>query len=154
MIAREVDIGDWTAVLRCWERFQDTKHGDKIEGGLALLKPLFLASLTGQQMKIFITITPGEEVLAVVSVQEFLMPRVENSIQLMMRPYCFIRAVFSLPGAPRKAVRLLDDVVTMWAKSRGHFMVSGNCRLDFPERLARIYGYAPSCLMFSKMLEV
>lgn len=154
MVARAVTLEDWNTIAAAWREFQGGRYGGVIEDGEGILRPTFIMSLPPHSpVKVFGLFDDGR-CKAAGAVQECFQPvPSEDGWSLTSRPYTFIRSVFSLPGTPRAAMRQLDKVVIEWAKSRGHVAIQGNCRLNFPERLAAMYGYYPQATIFGKRLE-
>lgn len=158
LFARAVMLEDWAAVRSAWWRFKEGSHGKRLEGELPLIEALFVASLTPATIKMFAIFDRcaiAQKCYGFVIGQELHAYRVmNNGLEMVLSPYCFIRSVFTLPGTPYYAVKALDDALVSWAKDRKHFKVEGACRVDFPARLARMYGYRPQSVMMGKSLEV
>lgn len=152
MEARLVQLEDWEAASIAWTAFKAGPYGAVLSGDESHLRAMFTASLVPDStIKIFGVFEGRKTCLALGCVEQFVQTDVIDG-RLYARPYTYIRSVFSRQNTPRKALMDLLDVVVAWSKSRGHFAIRGNCRLEFPTRLARLYGFAPQSVVYEKEL--
>lgn len=149
--ARRVTLEDWPAVKWCWQGYCaspsaiDRKTGEvKIKGSVSLIRSLFLASLTTDcfhMFGLFDGFCTTDPCSAIVTLQEFTTPDINDEGQGVLRQHCYLRSTFSIPGTAREGMDLLDGFMVNWAKSRGHKQITGQCRPHIPERAVGRYGF-------------
>lgn len=153
--ARPVELEDWPAIQKVWEEFSQSKQArGKVDGSLPSLKNLFLLSLTNPMVKVFALFDVGSEICGSVAICQEVqqMTPSEDGLRMVLENNTFIRALFGLNGIPREEMKKLDEVMVSWGKSRAHKVISGNCRLNFPTRAAKFYGYEPMHLIMGKRI--
>lgn len=159
MIARVITLDDWIGVKEAWAKFKAGPYAEVIDGGDNLVQQMFLASLMPGSPILMLGVfdnDPIPDCYALGSVQAFEEPVVSaDGLRLEMEGYTYIRSVFSLmPASQSRYLFEMLQLVVDWAKARGHKSIRGNCRLEFPERLAKRYGFYPRHTTFYKRLEV
>ncbi len=155
IIARKAELEDWAAVRDCWQTLKDSRHSWKIEGEEPVLRAYYQSGLvTGA---LFFPILVEEDtgiVRGFAIMQEASMPSPSaDGLTIMFYPHCFIRALYVQSGVSPEDSLKLDALMTTWAQDRNHILMTGNCRLDFPERFAQRYGYFRQHVVLTKRLK-
>lgn len=157
MIARYAELEDWSALKEAWNSLQSSPHAFKIEGRLNVLRAYFLASLTGGLFGIPLLVNSDQVVKGFAVLQECIMPQVaDDGLTVDMVKHTFVRALYVEAGVPKDDAVKLEAAMEHWARSRGHVMLVGNCRLGFKvEAMKRAWGqrgWAPAHVVVQKDL--
>jgi hypothetical protein len=155
IVSRKAELEDWLAVKECWETLKNGRHNWKIEGEEPVLRAYFQSSLLSGPL--FFPILVDEEsgrVYGFAIMQEAQMPSPSaDGLTMHFYPHSFIRALYVRSGVKPEESALLDQLMTAWAVGRNHILMTGNCRLDFPERFAQRYGYFRQHVVLTKRLK-
>lgn len=146
-------MDDWVAVKKAWDVFFSSKKcldrvsGDPIfDPSASRLEAFCRASLASDTTKVMGVYNESRcLVLAFLQDCTQVDPVVNEAGRLMIESklYTLVRLVFSVPGAPSAAVRLMDEHLVLLARAKGHSKIVGNCRMSIPLAGAKSYGYVP-----------
>ena len=155
IIAKKAELEDWDAVKKCWQVLKNSRHAWKIEGEEAVLRSYFQSGLVAEPLFFPILLDQlSGEVRGFAIMQEASMPSPSaDGTKIIFYPHSFIRALYVRAGTKPEDSAKLDQLMTAWAQGRNHIMMTGNCRLDFPERFAERYGYFRQHVVLTKRLK-
>lgn len=155
IIARQAHLEDWPSLKKCWESLKDSRHSWKIQGEEPVLRSYFTLSLVSPAFGVIVLIsTATQEVHGFVVMQECSNTSMDPQGRGMVNDlHTFIRALYVKSGTNPLHSAMLETEMSNWAKRRGHQFLCGNCRPDFPDRFARLYGYEVSHVVVKKTLK-
>lgn len=155
MIARQAQIEDWNGLKACWHSLKDSRHAWKIHGDEAVLRSYFSLSLVHPVFGVLVLVDDSTgEVRGFAVLQECVNSSMDTSGQGMVNePHSFIRALYVKSGTAPEHSAMLESEMKNWAIRRNHLYLCGNCRADFPDRFAKLYGYEVSHVVVKKSLK-
>ena len=151
MIARQATLEDWASLKECWADLKGSRHSWKIQGEEAVLRAYFTLSLTTPAFGIPVLVDEDKVVGFAVLQGCNNQSIAQDGVNVTNSPHTFIRALYVKPEAQKESWKL-EEFMSQWATDRGHEFLQGNCRPDFPDRFARMYGYEVSHVVVKKTL--